>query len=163
MKHNIMYDPFSSHGIPLSQLLDVAKQQNVKFRSGDILLIRTGWTEEYMKLTQDQRVELAKRNERAFVGIEASEEMIAWHWDNQFAAVASDTNAYEKWPPTKPCGVSCHEVFLSGWGMPIGELWDLEELAETCRRMQRWTFMLTSAPLNLNGGVASPANVIAIL
>lgn len=46
--------------------------------------------------------------------------------------------------------------------MPIGECWDLEELSETCRKLDRWTFMLTSEPLNLYGGVASPPNAIAI-
>ena len=86
--------------------------------------------------------------------------MMKWHWDHAFAAVASDTNAYEVWPPTRPWGVSCHEVFLSGWGMPIGELWDLEKLAEECRMRGRWTFFLSSSPLNLVGGVGSPANVI---
>jgi hypothetical protein len=55
------------------------------------------------------------------------------------------------------------KVFLSGWGMPIGEVWDLEELAKACREENRWTFFLPSQPLNLEAGVASPANVMAIL
>lgn len=54
------------------------------------------------------------------------------------------------------------QVFLSGWGMPIGESWDLEELSRVCEEEQRWTFFLTSQPLNLNGGIASPANAMAI-
>jgi len=56
-----------------------------------------------------------------------------------------------------------HEVFLSGWGMPIGETWDLEELSRVCSNEGRWTFFLTSQPLNLSAGIASPANVMAIL
>jgi hypothetical protein len=56
-----------------------------------------------------------------------------------------------------------HEVFLAGWGMPIGEMFYLEELAEQCRRLGRWTFFFTSEPLNVNGGVASPPNALAIL
>lgn len=162
-QHDLAYSPFSSHGIPLHELLKVAAMQKVSFEPGDILLIRTGWVEEYQKLTYDEKVQLAQREQRTFVGVEASEEMLKWHWDHQFAAVASDTNAYEMWPPKKPFGVSCHEVFLSGWGMPIGELWDLEQLSITCRAAGRWTFWLTSSPLNLQGGVASPANAIAIL
>jgi len=48
------------------------------------------------------------------------------------------------------------------WGMPIGEMWDLELLAEECKQQQKWTFFLTSAPLNTKGGVASPPNAIAV-
>ena len=44
--------------------------------------------------------------------------------------------------------------------MPIGELWDLEKLAEECKKRGRWTFFLTSSPLNLRGGVASPPNAM---
>jgi hypothetical protein len=46
--------------------------------------------------------------------------------------------------------------------MPIGEMWDLERLAEECEKHQRWSFFLTSAPLNTKGGVASPPNAIAV-
>jgi hypothetical protein len=47
-------------------------------------------------------------------------------------------------------------------GMPIGEMWYLEALAEDCAADGVYEFMLTSAPLNLLGGVGSPANAIAI-
>lgn len=163
IRRGLNYSPFSSHAIPLSELLGVAEEQKTALRHGDILLIRTGWTEEYNKLSNEEKVQLAKRDHRAFVGIEASREMIKWHWDMQFAAVASDTNAYEVCPPNqKLFGASCHEVFLSGWGMPIGELFDLEQLSVTCKKLGRYTFLLTSSPLNIEGGIASPANVLAI-
>jgi kynurenine formamidase len=160
VRNGIQYSPFASHGIPLRELQAVAAEQGVEFHVGDILLIRTGWTKAYLKLSEREQLALAACPARSHVGVEATKEMLQWHWDNAFAAVASDTNAYEVWPPTRPWGVSCHEVFLSGWGMPIGELWDLERLAEECRKRKRWTFFLTSSPLNLSGGVASPANAM---
>lgn len=160
VRTGIECSPFTSHCILLHELQAVAVEQNVQFQEGDILLIRTGWTEAYYNLSSDDQVALAARPERSHIGVEASREMIEWHWNNAFAAVASDTNAYEVWPPTRPWGVSCHEVFLSGWGMPIGELWDLERLAEECRTRGRWSFFLTSSPLNLVGGVGSPANAM---
>ena len=46
--------------------------------------------------------------------------------------------------------------------MPIGELWDLEGLAAECELQKRWSFFLSSAPLNVPGGIASPPNVLAI-
>ena len=47
-----------------------------------------------------------------------------------------------------------HEVLLSGWGTPIGELFDLEALAGHCRDVGRYTFFLTSEVCNVPGGVA---------
>ncbi|OAA58433.1 hypothetical protein SPI_06506 [Niveomyces insectorum RCEF 264] len=158
----ISYSPFASHAIPLAELQAVALAQGVVFRQGDILLVRSGWLEEYNRMSDEDKTALAQRPERTFVGVEGSREMMEWHWDNGFAAVAGDTNAYEAWPPKKAWGVSCHEVFLSGWGMPIGELWDLEGLAKRCRELGRWSFFLTSCPLNLPAGVASPPNAMAI-
>lgn len=55
-----------------------------------------------------------------------------------------------------------HDYALAFWGMPLGEMWDLEALAAECETQQRWTFFLTSSPLNLPGGAASPPNAIAI-
>ena len=57
---------------------------------------------------------------------------------------------------------SLHEVLLAGWGMPIGELFDLEKLAEHCRKEKRWSFFVTSEVCNVPGGVASPPNILAI-
>jgi hypothetical protein len=51
---------------------------------------------------------------------------------------------------------------LSGFGLPIGELFDLEALAEECKKQQLWEFFVTSMPLNLYGGVGSPPNAMAI-
>lgn len=50
--------------------------------------------------------------------------------------------------------LSLHEVMLAGWGMPIGELFDLEELARECKEQKRWSFFLTSEVCNVKGGVA---------
>ncbi|KAL2882108.1 hypothetical protein SGCOL_002370 [Colletotrichum sp. CLE4] len=160
---NITFDPFSAFGIPLSQLQAVANAQKTEFQQGDILLVRTGWLPAYRALTTEEQLALPQREVRASCGVEASEEAIRWHWDHAFAAVASDTVAYEAWPSPKPWGVSMHEVFLSGWGMPIGESFDLERLAVRCRELQRWSFMMVSVPLDIPGGIASPPSAVAIL
>ena len=52
---------------------------------------------------------------------------------------------------------------LSLLGMPIGEFFLVEELAEACGRSDRWSFLFSSAPLNLPGGVGSPNNAYAVL
>jgi hypothetical protein len=55
-----------------------------------------------------------------------------------------------------------HSILLAGWGTPIGELFDLEALAEVCQRRKRWTFFFTSVPPNYKGVVASPPNAMAL-
>jgi kynurenine formamidase len=146
----------------LSELLAVARAQQVEFRPGDILFVRTGWLKIYQSLSKDEQIALPQRTVRSSCGVEASEEAIRWHWTNAFAAVASDTVAYEAWPSAKSWGVSMHEVFLSGWGMPIGESFDLEGLSEICSKEKRWSFMFVSVPLDVPGGVASPPGAVAI-
>jgi len=56
-----------------------------------------------------------------------------------------------------------HDHFLAMWGTPIGELWNLEQLAEACKKENKYSFFFTSAPLNEHGGIASPPNALAIL
>ncbi len=145
--------------------MQCARDQQTEFKLGDILLIRTGWTEDYLQYNDLEKQELARRPRRQFVGVENSLEMAQWHWETGFAAVAGDTNAYEAWPPDQGSDLkhALHEVFLAGWGMPIGEVWDLESLAEECQRQKKWSFFLASQPLDVPGGIASPSNALAIL
>lgn len=41
-------------------------------------------------------------------------------------------------------------------------MWYLEDLAADCAEDGRYEFLVTSAPLNLSGGVGSPPNALAI-
>lgn len=109
-KKGIRYSPFEQHAIKLEELLEVAEEEKVNFEVGDILVIRTGWTLEYERLSDQEKLALTDRQVRAACGVDASKAMLKWHWDNRFAAVASDTVAYEVWPSPRPFGVACHEV-----------------------------------------------------
>ena len=61
-----------------------------------------------------------------------------------------------------PTDFAIHVELLRNRGIPLGELWQLDGLARSCRRDGRYDFFLTSAPLNLPGAFGSPANVLAI-
>lgn len=165
--NGMTYDPFAPipHNIPLEELLVVAAAQDVVSQPGDTLLIRTGWLAAFKRLSTEEKALLPHRPTRSSIGVEASIEMMEWHWDRAFAAVASDTVAYEAWPSPREnhFGLSLHEVLLSGWGCPIGESFDLERLAERCRERQRWSFFFCSVPLNIPRGVASPPGAVAIV
>lgn len=96
------------------------------------------------------------------IGLEACPELFAFLWDKQIAAVAGDSRSFEAWPVSEEWKEwHLHQWLLAWWGMPIGELWDLERLSEVCGRLGRWMFFLMSAPMNVPGGVASPPNALA--
>jgi hypothetical protein len=47
-------------------------------------------------------------------------------------------------------------------GLPLGELFVLAPLAEDYARDRRYEFMVVSAPMNLEGGIAKLPNAVAI-
>jgi hypothetical protein len=55
-----------------------------------------------------------------------------------------------------------HTALIPLLGIPLGEFFVLDALAEDCAQDGRYTFMFTSAPLHLTRGVASPPNALAI-
>lgn len=59
-------------------------------------------------------------------------------------------------------GAVLHMYCLNMFGMSIGELWDLKELARYCKEKKRYSFMITSTPLNQPGLIGSPPNALAI-
>ena len=69
--------------------------------------------------------------------------------------------AFESWPPVEGSHY-LHETLLGLWGMPIGEMLDLEALSAQCIKEKRWSFFFQSWPLNLVGGASSLANAGAI-
>jgi hypothetical protein len=169
--HGIEYSSFSDHSVSLATLLEVAKEQNLKFQRGDILLIRIGLCREWEeRMDANDRTAYATSKSPQHAGIEGTEEMLRWIWDTGFAAVAGDAISFEVYPPRKEyvreatqetvLGLFMHEVLLAGWGMPIGELFDLETLSEVCKEEGRWDFFVSSAPLNMPGSVSSPPNAI---
>ncbi|KAJ5037550.1 uncharacterized protein L3040_007722 [Drepanopeziza brunnea f. sp. 'multigermtubi'] len=159
-KNNIAYSATSSHEITVQDLETIAKDQGVEFRPADILIIRSGWVKWYNGASEEARVKGA-RDGLEHIGLAGNAETVEWLWDHHFAAVAGDSITFEVWPP-KPA-YRLHDHLLAMWGTPIGELWDLEGLAEACKREKKYSFFLTSAPLNVQGGVASPPNALAIL
>jgi len=151
--------------VPLEDLLATLEAQGTKVWPGDVLLIRVGWTKAYLEMSEEQRSELARATKSP--GIEGSQRTARWLWEQHIAAVASDSPGLEAIPPRDigdfmEANDLLHYHMLSFFGMPIGEMWNLEELAEACANDNRYEFFFTSAPLNIPGGVGSPPNALAI-
>ena len=145
----------------------VAQAQQVRVQAGDIVLLRTGWLAWYGGLDEAGREALRGtlhpgEDGMACPGLDATQETAAWLWDHQIAAMAADNVALEALPVDAKTGGFQHRRLIALQGMPIGEVWDLEELARDCTQDGVYEFFLVSVPLNLPGGVGSPANAYAI-
>jgi kynurenine formamidase len=167
-----------SDPITADDLASTLAAQGSELEVGDVLLVRTGWMAWYRSLGPADRAELASSDISA-TGLAAGRAMAAFLWDHHVAAVAADNPALECWPPPlaaldKPArrAAEVHpseavETFLHAGllpllGVPIGELFDLDALAQDCADDGRYEALFTSAPLNLAAGVASPPNALAV-
>jgi hypothetical protein len=160
--HGIAFMPGERHGITAEQLQAAADWHGISFQTGDILLLRTGWIAWYRALNEEQKTQLAQPGALQVGGLEQSEDSLRFLWDNHFAAIASDNPDFEAYPPADPEEGLMHGTIIGLWGMPIGEMFQLDPLADACAADQSYEFFFTSAPLNKIGGVASPPNALAI-
>lgn len=180
-RNTIPLDAFTSSPIPLTHLQAMVRDAKIDIRSGDVLFIRSGFTHAYERLDPAAQQALPERPTPDFIGVDPSPEVLRWLWESEFAAVAGDAPSFERapverqwatggqeawagepWAEEMRWGGLLHQFLLGGWGVPIGELFDLEALSEKCKALGRWTFFLSSVPLKVPGGVASPPNAVAI-
>ena len=163
--NGVEYDPYTSHAISFDELQKCGKAQGIDIRPeaqggdikvGDILMVRSGFVEAYYERSPEERTRLALRghtpgNEdgQKYAGLKQEEAILDWLHDSYFAGVVGDAPAFERWPT--PESYHLHEYILALWGMPLGEMWNLERLAAKCRETNRWFFFMTSAPANVPG------------
>lgn len=160
------YPPGSAHAFTVDELERARRAAGVEYKAGDVILLRTGFIDWYTSLPISERARLAEAKNLRACGIEHSEEMARYLWNTHAVAVASDGPSLEVWPMDRsdeaaPFG-ALHRVLIGLFGMGIGELWSLDDLAASCRADGRYEFLLTSAPLNTRNGVGSPANALAL-
>jgi kynurenine formamidase len=155
-------NPLKPDFYSVDELKAALDAQGTKLKPGFILLVRTGWMEEYEKLTPAQKQAMAPFDKIQSIGVERSRELVAWLWDNRVAAIGTDCPAVEPLPFDLSDEGALHYRALPLLGLPLGELFVLAPLAEDCAGDGRYEFMVVSAPLNLEGGIASPPNAVAI-
>jgi kynurenine formamidase len=124
---------------------------------GDIVLVRTG---QYSRTRRDGWGEYAGGPAPGL-----SLTTAGWLHRTEVAAIATDTWGFEVRPNEfdAPAFQPLHQVVIPNMGLTIGEMWNLDELAEACAAAARWEFLLTAAPLPITGAVGSPINPIAVL
>ncbi len=146
--------PFVGLGEPIGpeELEEVATRQGVEIRSGDILLIRTGWWERFVD-TRDGTMAASGLSWRC----------AEWFHSRQIAAVAADNVAVEGHDnEVEGVFLALHCLCLRDMGLMFGELWDLSGLAADCADDGIYDFLLVASPLKVTGGVGSPLNPVAV-
>jgi hypothetical protein len=167
-------DHEAPHGITAEHLRGMLADLAEPVEAGDVLVLHTGWL-DHVRGTGGP----ADRLHFSAPGLAPGREVLEVVWDTHCAAIVSDNPSLECWPPgasapesarsapreDRDAGVQVfmHYELIALLGVSVGEMWDTGGLARACRAEGRSTFLLTSAPLNVPGGVASPANALAVL
>lgn len=134
-----------------------AAAQGIEVTRGDIVLVRTG------HYTRARREGWGTYAGGPAPGLSLS--AAGWLHRTEIAAIATDTWGFEVRPNEfdVPAFQPLHQVAIPNMGLTIGEMWDLDELAEACAARASWEFLLTAATLPITGAVGSPVNPLAIL
>ena len=129
-----------------------AAADGVQVRSGDVVLVRSGWGRRFAEGA-------------AYLGSDSGvpgvgEAGARWLADRGAHAVGADTIAFERLQPGGGHSVlPAHRVLLVEHGVYIVEALDLEELGE--QRIVEFTFVLV--PLNIFGATGSPVRPLAVV
>jgi kynurenine formamidase len=127
------------------------KRQGVRVASGDAIFLRTGM--------ERMEAELGEQDIYPRAGMHA--ECAEWMHARQVSLYGGD--CIEKLPyPSESLTSAVHMIVLASMGLPILDWPALTELAKTCERLKRWDYLLTTAPLRLPGGTASPLNPLCL-
>jgi kynurenine formamidase len=139
----------ATYEITVADLKGALQKQNVQIRSGDVVLIHTGWSSLWMK-------DNAKYGASApGIGVNAAQFLA----DAEVVVVGADNWGVEVMPnPDASLSAPVHQLLLARNGIYLHENLITAELA----RDNAYEFMYSFAPLRLKGATGSPGNPIAI-
>jgi hypothetical protein len=122
---------------------------------GDIVLVRTG------QLTRVRREGWGDYAGGGAPGLSFS--TLGWLHGHEVAGVATDTWGVEVRPNEFDDAFQpLHQVAIPHIGLLLGEMWDLDALAEDCAADGVIEFLLCAPPLPFVGAVGSPVNPLAV-
>ncbi|MGD9941621.1 MAG: cyclase family protein [Burkholderiaceae bacterium] len=151
------------HYVGMDGLAQAMREQDVQVEPGDMLLLRTGYTEAMVRMDRKPDIDVLNRTGCVLDGRDAS--LLDWITRSGVAALISDNYAVEGLPARAQEGrrpaLPLHQHCLFKLGVPLGEMWWLADLAEWLHAHGRTKFLLTAPPLNLPGAVGSPVTPVA--
>jgi kynurenine formamidase len=144
------------YAITVEDLEAALDRQHVMVGSGDALIVRTGHIA--MCRTKGEWGDYAGGPAPGL-----SFKTAGWIHEREIAAVATDTWGMEVQPHEIPDTYQpLHQVLIPNMGLTIGEIFDLDELADDCAKDGVYEFFFVAPPLPITGAVGSPINPLAI-
>lgn len=139
-----------------SQLQACAEQERVEIRRGDILLLRFGHIG--MCRSRDSWGDYAGGDAPGLAF-----DSLSWLFEHEIAGVASDTWGVEVRPNEITfVAQPWHRIAIPQMGLLVGEMFDLEALADDCAKDGRYEFFFCANPIPMTGSVGGPINPTAI-
>ena len=129
-------------------VLERLAETGITLRQGDVVCVYTG-----AELSLDEATAMPA----ATPGL-AADTVPIWR-EARIAGLVCDNIAVD---PIPVGAYPIHRGVLRGLGVPLGEMWRLRQLAQSCRVDGVYEFLLVSVPLNIPGAFGSPANAVAI-
>ena len=147
--------PYLEPGTPIfpEDLEAWEKKAGFKVSSGDVVFIRTGrWARRAAEGPWDVT--------KASSGLHAS--CAKWLKERDVAILGSE--AASDVHPSLVEGIThpIHQLVLIAMGVHIFDSCDLGALSQAAAERERWEFLLTTAPIPVEGGTGSPMNPIAV-
>ena len=134
------------------------REDNVVVEPGDMLVLHTGWATMLYGMNLKPNAEKLHSSCAVLNGDDLK--LLDWLESSQISALIADNYAVEDARIQRPKDykgprLPIHKKCLFRLGLPLGELWYLEELAAWLMKNQRKRFPLTAPPLRLSGAVGS--------
>jgi kynurenine formamidase len=142
------------------ELEDVAVAEGVQPRSGDAVLIRSGYDPFWRHTGESPGFESVTGVHASCVEFLYQHDVALLLWDFQDAPTSDQ--GIPNPSPRSSMALHVHHILLPYMGMPIVDNADLEALADRCAQLGRWEFQLVVAPLHIPGATGSPVNPIAV-
>lgn len=137
------------------QDLEAAEErQGVRVRSGDAVLLRTGYGKRKRQVGREALLETG------FPGWHAAS--LPWLHERGAAAIGADTATDVNPSGYEALRIPVHAVGIVHMGLWLMDNMQLEDVAAAAERYGRWEFQFVLSPLRIIGGTGSPANPLAI-
>jgi kynurenine formamidase len=140
------------YGVTEDDLTAAAEKAGVEVRTGDVVLVRSGWSRNF-------------DDAEAFLGHETgvpgpTEDAARWLAERGVRATGAETIAYEQIKPEIGHALlPVHRLLLVEYGIHIIEVMNLAGLAEA----GIYEFVFVLAPLKIVGGTGSPVRPLAVV
>lgn len=156
VSRGVLLDFVAINGAPLPDgtaigadlLRDAIDRAGTELRTGDVVLLRTGWQESLTSRAPDFNAEPGIDLEAAMVLAKAG-----------VATVGADNYAVEVLPFAAGTVFPVHQRLIRDFGIPLLEGLVLQNLAEAGGT----TFLFMAAPLPVKGGTGSPITPVAVI